>query len=245
MVTLGVYLIGSGSPRRPGRRPLVHLPLRHPGHRRHGHRRRVRRHQLGHRRDDPGASTGAGSTSPSTAPTGRARFLGTWHLWVLNHISAPWGWRIAFLVGPVLALCIIYVRRNLPESPRWQIMHGREEQAEASIGDRRRRGKDQGRAPAGRSQPGTRDPADRPRSATSPCCTLFRQYPARSVLARALMITQSFLYNAIFFTYGLVLEFFFHVKAADTAYYFIAFAAGNLAGPLTSGGCSTRSAAGR
>ncbi len=49
------------------------------------------------------------------------------------------------------------------------------------------------------------------------------------------MITQSFLYNAIFFTYGLVLEFFFHVKATDTAYYFFAFAAGNLLGPLTLG----------
>jgi MFS family permease len=49
------------------------------------------------------------------------------------------------------------------------------------------------------------------------------------------MITQSFLYNAIFFTYGLVLEFFFHVKPTDTAYYFFAFAAGNLLGPLLLG----------
>ena len=65
--------------------------------------------------------------------------------------------------------------------------------------------------------------------------TLFRRYPTRSVLVAALMITQSFLYNAIFFTYGLVLEFFFHVKATDTGYYFFAFAAGNLAGPLTLG----------
>jgi len=64
---------------------------------------------------------------------------------------------------------------------------------------------------------------------------LFAQYPTRSVLVAALMITQSFLYNAIFFTYGLVLEFFFHVKATDTALYFLAFAAGNLAGPLTIG----------
>ena len=64
---------------------------------------------------------------------------------------------------------------------------------------------------------------------------LFRQYPGRSVLVAALMITQSFLYNAIFFTYGLVLEFFFHVKATDTGYYFFAFAAGNLLGPLTIG----------
>jgi MFS family permease len=64
---------------------------------------------------------------------------------------------------------------------------------------------------------------------------LFQHYPGRSTLGAALMITQSFLYNAIFFTYGLVLEFFFHVKPADTAYYFMAFAAGNLLGPLTLG----------
>jgi MFS family permease len=65
--------------------------------------------------------------------------------------------------------------------------------------------------------------------------TLFRTYPTRSILVFALMSTQSFLYNAIFFTYGLVLEFFFHVGVKDTAYYFFAFAAGNLAGPLTIG----------
>jgi MFS family permease len=65
--------------------------------------------------------------------------------------------------------------------------------------------------------------------------TLFKRYPTRSVLVAALMITQSFLYNAIFFTSALVLEYFFHVKATDTAYYFFAFAAGNLAGPLTLG----------
>jgi MFS family permease len=64
---------------------------------------------------------------------------------------------------------------------------------------------------------------------------LFQHYPGRSVLGAALMITQSFLYNAIFFTSGLVLEFFFHVKPTDTGYYFFAFAAGNLAGPLTIG----------
>ena len=64
---------------------------------------------------------------------------------------------------------------------------------------------------------------------------LFSHYPSRSVLGAALMITQSFLYNAIFFTYGLVLLKFFHVKATDTGYYFLAFAAGNLAGPLTIG----------
>ena len=56
-------------------------------------------------------------------------------LFLLNHLAAGWGWRVAFLVGPVLALSIIYVRRNLPESPRWQIMHGRQQAAEASIAE--------------------------------------------------------------------------------------------------------------
>ena len=63
-------------------------------------------------------------------------FLGTIvTLAALNHISTTLGWRIAYLVGPVLALVIIFVRRHLPESPRWQIMHGREKQAEASIAE--------------------------------------------------------------------------------------------------------------
>src|ERR1700757_625279 len=54
-------------------------------------------------------------------------------LWVLKHVAPFWGWRVAYIVGPVLALFIIYVRRNLPESPRWQIMNGKQAQAEASI----------------------------------------------------------------------------------------------------------------
>ena len=157
-------------------------------------------------------------------------------LWVLNHVAPFWGWRVAYIVGPVLALVIIYVRRNLPESPRWQIMHGREEAAEESI----REIEDHVMATTGSLPPVDESkeleihPTKRIGYAHL-IATLFRQYPTRSVLVAALMITQSFLYNAIFFTYGLVLEFFFHVKATDTAYYFFAFAAGNLAGPLTLG----------
>jgi MFS family permease len=157
-------------------------------------------------------------------------------LWVLNHIEAFWGWRIAYLVGPVLALCIIYVRRNLPESPRWQIMHGREEAAERSITEI----EDHVAATKGKLPPVDPDKelAIQPTSEIGYArllVTLFRTYPKRAVLVFMLMSTQSFLYNAIFFTYGLVLEFFFHVKATDTAYYFFAFAAGNLLGPLTIG----------
>ncbi|HEY7324109.1 MAG TPA: MFS transporter [Streptosporangiaceae bacterium] len=157
-------------------------------------------------------------------------------LFLLNNLAPASSWRIAYAVGPVLALVIIYVRRNLPESPRWQIMHGREQAAEGSTAEienevRRTRGQ----------LPSV--PEDRAIEITPTekigylalLRVLFRNYPGRSVLGAGLMITQSFLYNAIFFTYGLVLQFFFHVPPTKTGYYFLAFAVGNLAGPLTIG----------
>jgi MFS family permease len=157
-------------------------------------------------------------------------------LFLLNHIAPDWAWRAAFILGPVLALVIILVRRHLPESPRWQVMHGREEAAEASIGEIEADVK---------ATKGALPPVDpdreieiRPTKQIGYLAllrVLFSHYPSRSVLVAALMITQSFLYNAIFFTYGLVLLKFFHVPATDTGYYFLAFAAGNLAGPLVLG----------
>ena len=157
-------------------------------------------------------------------------------LYLLNHFAADLGWRIAYLVGPVLALVIIYVRRNLPESPRWQIMHGRAEAAEASIAEIEHdvEATKGDIPPVDKSQELEITPTER--IGYLPLLrVLFTHYPKRSVLGATLMITQSFLYNAIFFTYGLVLEFFFHVSAKDTGYYFLAFAAGNLLGPLTIG----------
>ncbi|HEX6450734.1 MAG TPA: MFS transporter [Trebonia sp.] len=157
-------------------------------------------------------------------------------LWALNHVAPHWGWRIAYIVGPVLALIIIYVRRNLPESPRWQIMHGKEAEAEATIREIEEH-VEATKGPIPDVDP-SRELEIRPterRGYLTLLKVLFQHYPTRSILVAALMITQSFLYNAIFFTYGLVLEFFFHVSPTHTAYYFFAFAAGNLLGPLTLG----------
>jgi MFS family permease len=155
---------------------------------------------------------------------------------LLNHMAPKLGWRVAYLVGPVLALVIIYVRKTLPESPRWQIMHGYEKEAEASIAEIEH----DVEATKGAIPPV--DPSKeieiRPTEKIGYWAlvrVLISQYPSRTVLGAALMITQSFLYNAIFFTYGLVLELFFHVSTGDVPYYFFAFAAGNLLGPLTIG----------
>src|SRR6201992_2532117 len=158
-------------------------------------------------------------------------------LLLLNHLPPDWGWRPAFLVGPLLALSIIYVRRNLPESPRWQIMHGREEAAEGSIAEIER-DVEKSRSPVAPVNEDESAIEIRPTTQIGYLAlakSLFQHYPGRSTLVAALMITQSFLYNAIFFTYGLVLKFFFHIPSGSVPYYYFAFAAGNLLGPLTIG----------
>jgi MFS family permease len=157
-------------------------------------------------------------------------------LFLLNSLAPGTSWRVAYVVGPVLALVIIYVRRNLPESPRWQIMHGRERGAEASLASIEQ----DVEATKGQLPPVSEDSAieivpTKRIGYLALLRVLFAHYPRRSVLGASLMVTQSFLYNAIFFTYGLVLEFFFHVSPTHTGYYFLAFAVGNLAGPLTIG----------
>jgi MFS family permease len=155
-------------------------------------------------------------------------------LWFLNKLSADFGWRLAFLIGPVLGLVIIYVRRNLPESPRWQIMHGREREAEESIAQIEREATHGSAETVDDSQAIEIQPSHRI-GYLSLLHVLFKRYPGRSTLVAVLMATQSFLYNAIFFTYALVLNLFFHVSPNSVGYYFFAFAAGNLLGPLTIG----------
>ncbi len=157
-------------------------------------------------------------------------------LLVVNHLSVSYSWRVAFLFGPALGVVILFVRKNLPESPRWLLMHGREKEAEAAVAQIEK---------ATTSSGGTLGDVDDDKAIEiTPATnigfialarTLFSHYPKRSVLGASLMITQSFLYNAIFFTYALVLTKIYDVPMKDTAYYFIFFALGNLIGPLTIG----------
>jgi MFS family permease len=146
------------------------------------------------------------------------------------------GWRIGFFIGPVIGVGIWGLRRNLPESPRWQLIHGRAEEAEETIARIEREIEASGvRLPPVDESRYLEVKAYESVSFAQVARTLFREYPKRSVLGATLMISQSFLYNAIFFTYGLVLKHFYGVADHDVAKYFFAFAAGNLLGPLIIG----------
>lgn len=152
----------------------------------------------------------------------------------LQRLPTDVGWRLGFFIGPVLGLVIIYLRRHIPESPRWQLTHGYGREAEENVD----------RIEAGIRSEGVRlddvpvsKAMDVPENERIPLRTilsiLFRRYPKRTFVSFTMMVTQSFLYNAIFFTYALVLKNFYHVT--DTGLYFFPFAIGNLIGPLVLG----------
>jgi MFS family permease len=155
---------------------------------------------------------------------------------LLNALDPSLGWRIGFLIGPVLGVVILFVRRNLPESPRWQIMHGYADAAEQSIRMIEQEVERAGRPLPAVDQSRAIDIKPVPKTGYVELTrVLFAKYPRRSVLGASLMISQSFLYNAIFFTYTLVLTRFYGVRAESAPWFLIAFAAGNLIGPLVLG----------
>jgi MFS family permease len=163
--------------------------------------------------------------------------LGTLGTFILLHqMSLSVGWRLGFLIGPIIGIAIWNLRRHLPESPRWLITHGREEEAEVNI----KLIEDEVEASGQQLEPVDESKAIEIRPAPaqgylSLLRVLFKAYPDRSTLAATLMITQSFLYNAIFFTYTLVLTKFYGVAEENAPIYLIAFAVGNLVGPLALG----------
>jgi len=155
---------------------------------------------------------------------------------LLNKIDISIGWRLGFLIGPIIGVAIWNLRRHLPESPRWQIMHGREAEAEESIAFIEHEVEKSGRkiSPVDDLKP-IEIKETESHGYLSLLRVLFVTMPKRSVLGATLMISQSFLYNSIFFTYTLVLTKFFGVSESITPVYLLAFAAGNLIGPLTIG----------
>ena len=148
-------------------------------------------------------------------------------------LPADVGWRVAFGLGAALGLPILYLRRFVPESPRWLMLHGRIDDAERVVAElecaapRAQATETLARLRL-RVREGATNLVDLARS-------LFRLYPRRSALGVVLMTAQAFFYNAIFFTYALVLGRFFGIAADRVGLYILPFAVGNFLGPLVLG----------
>ncbi|WP_320780348.1 MFS transporter [Streptomyces sp. CRN 30] len=145
------------------------------------------------------------------------------------------GWRLTFALGVVMGLVILLVRRHVPESPRWLLIHGRTEEAEKLVAEAER----QVEAQTGRKlEPVTIEMTIHQRKSTGfgeIARTVFSTYRKRAVLGFSLFIGQAFLYNAITFGYGAILTTFYDVPTSNTGYYFAFIAAGNFIGPLLLG----------
>jgi MFS family permease len=153
-----------------------------------------------------------------------------------SHVPINWGWRIGFFIGPVLGLIIIFVRRSIPESPRWLMTHGRNDEAGRVVDEIEQRLREHGIALEPVDESNALEITQTPRlNLLELTRVLFGRYPRRTFLGFTMMVTQAFLYNAIFFSYALVLKVFYHIPAGHVPYYFFPFAVGNLLGPLTIG----------
>jgi MFS family permease len=149
--------------------------------------------------------------------------------------AADVGWRLAFGLGALLGVAILFVRRNLPESPRWLFIHGRPEEAERIVEEieaevREETGEELGPV-NGKLRIRIRDQIPFREIAR----TAFQRYPQRSALGMALFIGQAFLYNAVTFDLGTLLGEFFKVGSGSIPFYLALFGLSNFAGPLLLG----------
>ncbi|CAM2186226.1 Sialic acid transporter NanT [Paraburkholderia sacchari] len=152
------------------------------------------------------------------------------------HLLPPdWGWRVCFFIGAVLALAILPMRAWIPESPRWLLTHGEHDEARDVVETIEARFHKAGHVLG--------DPAGKPlrlrAQSHTPLSTvlhaIFVQHRRRAAVGFSLMTAQAFFYNAIFFTYALVLTDFYHVPGGDVGLYLLPFALGNFLGPLVLG----------
>jgi MFS family permease len=145
------------------------------------------------------------------------------------------GWLLAFGIGAIFGLVVLVVRRNIPESPRWLFIHGREDEAERIVGEIEqeveRETSEQLSEPEGSL-------TVRPRKTISfveIAKVAFTRYPKRAVLGLALFIGQAFLYNAFTFNLGTLLGEFYDVASGSVPLFFVVWALANFAGPLLLG----------
>jgi MFS family permease len=158
-------------------------------------------------------------------------------VWLLdpNVLDPDIGWRVAFGSGAVLGLMILFLRRYLPESPRWLMIHGKPHEAEGVVEEIEARVEaDTGKKLAPVTQWLTLGDPHKT-TMVSVARTLLKHYRSRTTLGLMLMASQAFVYNAIFFTYALILTRFYNVPADKVGLYILPFAIGNFLGPLLLG----------
>lgn len=143
------------------------------------------------------------------------------------------GWRLAYGTGACLGLGVLVMRMWIPESPRWLMIHGRPAEADKIVAGIEREVTGQDHAP--RELPKIRLRMRDHTPLGEVARTLFVPYRRRALVGLALMIAQAFFYNAIFFTFALVLTDFYGIKADHVGWYILPFAAGNVLGPLLLG----------
>lgn len=147
-------------------------------------------------------------------------------------VPVAYGWRAAFIIGGLIAFIALLLRRFIPESPRWLMTHGQPAEAERIVADIEAR---VGAAPPATPLKTIRLRTDIKSWFAIGLRTLFTRYRQRAVLGITLMTAQAFCYNAIFFTYALVLTKFYHIPNGKVGLYILPFALGNFAGPLILG----------
>ena len=156
-----------------------------------------------------------------------------------NYVPIWLGWRCAFAIGATLGLIVIFFRRWIPESPRWLMIHGRNDEAEQIVAEVERKILEANAAGIIDSGYTLASPTRiRTRTHTSwheIYNAIVHEHRRRSFLGLVLMATQAFFYNAIFFTYALVLMRFYSVPENEVGAYLLPFALGNVLGPLLLG----------
>ncbi len=150
-------------------------------------------------------------------------------------IGPDLGWRLAYLIGATVGLVVLLMRMWIPESPRWLMIHGRPDQAHAIVDDIERSviGHDQDTSDRRFAKMRLKMRDHTPISEV--VHTLFSVYRQRALVGLVLMAAQAFFYNAIFFTFALVLTDFYGISADHVGWYLLPFAAGNFLGPLLLG----------
>ncbi len=150
-------------------------------------------------------------------------------------VGGDLGWRLCFGIGAALGLVILFMRLWVPESPRWLLIHNQPEEAKRIVEHIEGRFRQQGHT----LQPATEPPLRLLSRDHTPLRevfdTLFVTYRRRALVGLTLLTAQAFFYNAIFFTYALVLTDFYQVSYEQIGWYVLPLALGNFCGPLLLG----------